>query len=227
MDSPSLEQNLTDQAVKLALASKWIEAIKVNQTILKKNPEDIDTLNRIAHACTQAGNLLKAKKYYRQVLRLDAYNIIAQKNLDKLQRGPLRGGNGTKNGEMITFNVHNFLSEPGKTKIATCVKLAMPKILASKVAAEGVKLIFKKHSVAIIDGENQYLGALPDDLSFHLINLNKTGNKYDAFIKSVSPKSLQIFIREIFKSKRMANQPSFPAVTSGTRSGGEDSQDED
>ena len=213
MESPSLIKDPKKIAIELALASEWKGAIKVNQTILKEFPDDADTLNRLAFAYGQMGEIDKAKRFYNKVLKIDEFNSIARKNIERLSKGPINHKNGNTY-QIITPST--FLSEPGKTKIATCIKLAVPKILAGLMPGSPVKLNFKKHGISIATPDNEYLGALSDELAFLLIGLNKIGNTYEAFAKSASPKTLQIFIRETFKSKKMGNQQSFPTVNSAS-----------
>jgi len=213
MDTLSPLRDPREIAVELALASEWSEAIKVNQTILKETPDDVDTLNRVAFAYSQIGEVDKAKKFYSKVLKIDEFNSIAKKNIERLSKGP----HNYKNGNIYQIiSPSTFLSEPGKTKIAACVKLAIPKILAGLMPGSPVKLNFKKHGVSVTSNDNDYLGALSDELAFLLIRLDKIGNTYKAFVKSASPKTLQIFIRETFKAKKMGNQQSFPTVNSAS-----------
>ena len=42
-----MDDTLTQKAINLALKCDWSEAIKTNLKILKINPSDIDTLNRL------------------------------------------------------------------------------------------------------------------------------------------------------------------------------------
>ena len=53
------------------------------------------------------------------------------------------------------------------------------------------------------------MGTIPDDLSLRLIKFIKGGNRYQAFVKAVDRQNLEIFIQEIFRSKRFRNLPSF------------------
>ncbi len=45
-----MDVSLAQKAIDLALQGKWIEAIDVNEEILKENPRDVDAFNRIAKA---------------------------------------------------------------------------------------------------------------------------------------------------------------------------------
>lgn len=201
-------QTLATIAAQAALESNWPEAIAINEKILNVNENDVEALNRLARAQVCSGDIQKAQKTYKKVLTLDPYNVIANKNMEKIQKTATVNGH-TKS---ITLNQNLgrlFLSEPGKTKVISLLNLASPNVLAVLNYGEEVRLNQKTHSVTITTVEGVYLGALPDDIAHKLIAFITGGNKYEAYIKSISPKSLTIFVREIERSEKFTNQPSF------------------
>lgn len=210
---------LTQLAIDAALSSDWQEAAKINQKILTITQDDVEALNRLARAQTCAGSIDKAQKTYKKVLELDPYNIIAKKNFEKIAKLPPTKAisanghssettNGYTNGHSTNL-ASIFLCEPGKTKTINLLNLASPSILATLNCGQKVAIIPKKHSIVISDESNSYLGALPDDISHKLLFYITGGNKYEAYIKFATTKSLAIFIKEIERSARFANQPSF------------------
>lgn len=212
-------QNITDYevlaqlAAQAALSSNWQEAALINEKILKANKDNVEALNRLARAMVCIGQLPKAQKLYKKVLEIDPYNIIARKNFDKISAsGPAPSKTNGQKTPVHTVNVSNlFLSEPGKTKVINLLNLAAPSTLAILNFGEQVSIKPKNHSVIITTTEGIYLGALPDDLAHKLIAFIAGGNQYEAYIKSVTSKSLTIFIREVLRSSRFTNQPSFQA----------------
>ncbi len=197
-------QTLAQAAIEKALAQDWQEAAVINSTIIKTDPTNIDALNRLAFACFQLGDTPRAKRYYQKVLKLDAYNPIALKNLKKLV--------GTKHKNMGRVGIMSplmFLEEPGKTKIIALVNLAPQRLLATLSAGEEVFLKIKRHCVEIRNHNDMYLGALPDDLSFKLIKLLNGGNTYNTVVKSIGKNQLMVFLREISRGRRFEKQPSF------------------
>lgn len=200
---------LAKMAADAALLSNWQEAIQINQKILKNNQEDVEALNRLARAQVCSGEIEKAQKTYKKVLELDPYNIIANKNVNRINLS-----NGHTNGKNIILSQNLsslFLSEPGKTKVVGLLNLAPPTVLAVLNYGEEVHLNAKSHAVAVTTLEGVYIGALPDDIAHKLIAFISGGNKYEAFVKSVTPKILTIFIRETERSQKFTNQPSFQA----------------
>ncbi|MBI2021605.1 tetratricopeptide repeat protein [Candidatus Daviesbacteria bacterium] len=217
MVDDSNSSHLHRQAITAALNCSWDEALNINRRLLKHEPDNTDCLNRLAKAYIELGKYLQAKKIYQDVLKLDPYNTIAQKNLKKLssfKRNSTAHNGQSKNGFSLNsktsaLSPYLFLEEPGKTKLVNLIKVAEPSRLMMMSAGYEVNLITKNRGISVSDQENQYLGVLPDDTAHHLLKLIKGGNKYQALIKSIKSNGLTILIREIFRSKKFRNQASF------------------
>lgn len=199
--------SISSFAITAAINSSWDQAIALNQKILKENPSDIPALNRLAFAYFERGNIRKAQQFYRRVLSFDPYNHIASKNLKKINEFRCKKLN--RNNKKSPMLTSVFLEEPGKTKVVGLVKLASKSILSQLRPGDILKLCPKKHTIMVEDCQNIYVGVIPDDLSFRLLKFIKAGNKYDAFVRSVSKNSLLIFLRETFRSQRFKNVSSF------------------
>lgn len=208
--------SIASLAVQAALATDWDSAIKLNKKLLKENSRDIETLNRLAYALLERGDLEDAKKMYLKVLRLDHANPIAEKNLKKIaafsdgkkkRRNPekTKVADGTLRDDISNI----FLEEPGKTKITRLTNLAEPHILSMLRPADEVTLTIKRHSIFAKTRANVYIGALPDDIAHRLIPFMKSGNEYKAFVKAVEKNAIAILIKETKKGKRFKNTPSF------------------
>lgn len=210
---------LTQLAIDAALNSNWSEAAKINQKILTLEENNVEALNRLAKAFMCAGQIDKAQKTYKKTLELDQYNIIAKKNVEKITKLTAGATIGTSktNGHTIKDMNSNghvnlstvFLFEPGKTKTINLLNLASPAVLAALNCGDTVVIVPKKHSITISTQEGIYLGALPDDVSFKMLTLIAGGNRYEAFVKYATTKSLTIFIREVERAAKYVNQPSF------------------
>lgn len=207
-------KDLKNLAIEAALRQDWETAIKANEDLLKISPEDIEALNRIAFAQMEKGDLAKAKTCYHKILRLDPFNPIALRNLNKLSSVHPRAFKKLKTQTQIREISSSdfaglFLEEIGKTKVTKLKNLAEPHIISGFKPGDEVFLAVKRHSIFILDKNNTYLGALPDDLAHRLIQFMKYGNKYHSFIKSAEKNSLAIFIREAQRAPKFKNQPSF------------------
>jgi tetratricopeptide (TPR) repeat protein len=194
---------LKTQAIQKALTGDWLQAISVNQQILTENPNDIDTLNRLAFAQASAGNSKEAKSLYQKVLSLDTKNPIAMRNLKRLS-----AQNGTAVTQPILVN-NIFIEEPGKTKVVDLINIADQKVIAPLRSGEAVTLSVKRMKIFVLDASKQYLGMLPDDIGRRLINFMEGGNLYEAFVKTAENHKLIIFIKETKRARKFENQPSF------------------
>jgi tetratricopeptide (TPR) repeat protein len=152
--TPNPMPTLKDQAIQNALDNKWNEAILANEELLKENPREIDTLNRLAYAFMQSNQFSDAKKTYSKVIDLDRTNPIATKNLKKLIALSAQ-----KNGIQTSSNHINhmdnvFIQEAGKTKTVELTNVADKKTLMALQHGDDVflkdqKFLFltrKKHS---------------------------------------------------------------------------------
>lgn len=201
--------SLHRQAIDAALQCNWEQAILLNQQIIETEPSDIASLNRLARALCEIGKYSDAKKIYHDVLKIDPYNSIAQKNLKKVSHAKDGEKNTNGHGSFIHLSPTSFLQEPGITKIVTLIKVAEPQRLLTLSCGSTVLLVPKLRSVTVVDPDNHYLGVLPDDTAFLLLKLIRGGNKYEVIVKSVKSNAVTVLIREVFRSKKFRNQPSF------------------
>ncbi len=206
--SSPIPSNLSDQAIDAALNCRWEEALKINKKILKLEPQNIDALNREARTYMELGKINLAKKYYSEVVKIDPYNPIALKNLKIIKSFKPNGMVFVQNNQS-KLSPSLFLQEPGKTKMVNILKVAEPQKLSQAYCGMKVEMAIKNRKITIFDANTNYLGVMPDDISHYLQRLIKGGNKYESFIKSIRVNGLSILIKEVFRSKKFKNQPSF------------------
>lgn len=202
-----MNANLAHQAVSAAISGNWERALKINKILLEHDPEDIDALNRLAHAEAELGNLSAARKAANKVLKIDPFNSIATKSLARW-----KGLTKKETLRSTPSSGQTFLEEPGKTKIIQLINLGSLKVIASIDSGDEVTIQAHGHRVSICTLDaRKYIGKLPDDMSGHLRNLIKHGNEYKAYVKSVctEPPAVAVFIKETKKSSRLKDIPSF------------------
>lgn len=200
-----MDTTASQTAISLALSGNWAEAIKTNLEVISDNPEDTEALNRLARAYAEIGKLSEAREATNKVLKIDPVNPIALKCIEKWKTGNSRGSHFSGPASSETF-----LEEPGKTKLVTLLNLGDDKLFAGLDPGEEVRLFPHAHKVSINTLDGKYLGRLPDDLAARLRNLIKAGNKYQVLMKSVDPKEIKVFIRELEKGPKAPEIPSFP-----------------
>lgn len=217
------EENLyqkSQEAISAALTQDWEKALTLNLELSKKNPGDIDTLNRLAKAYMELGQISKAKTFYNKVLKIDKYNNIATTNLIKLSSLKERGVSGSRfvNNGIVDPDV--FLEESGKTKLINLVDLAMPSVLANLSIGDQVKLEPQKDEVIVFSQDGKRLGKINEDWAPSIAKASRVGSRFKALIKSVQIKTdsatpyLSIFVKEIERSEKLS-QSVFPTDSSG------------
>ncbi len=205
-----MDFDLTQKAVALALTGNWDEAIKLNKQILIENPKDTDALNRLARAYAESGKIDEAKKTAEKVLKIDPFNRIATKSINKwksLKTSSTLSHNNT-NGHSLP-NV--FLEEPGKTTICSLLYPGDAKVVATLDCGDEVFLAPANHRVSVNNIDGKYIGRLADDLSARIRKFLKSGNEYRVFVKSIDDTQVKVFIKEIKRAEKLQDLPSFPA----------------
>ena len=200
-----MDPNLTKLAISAAINHDWKQAISVNLKLLKLNPKDIDSLNRIARAYLETGQKAKAEFFYKKVLRIDKFDSIAHKGLEALKSSRVLRSPGPK---LNPGPMPAFLEEPGVTKTVPLIRLGDPRVLNRLHPGDSVSIVPRDHCVAVLSINQEYLGRLPDDLASRLLPLLKDGNRYHAWLKSRD--GFKVFIKEIYKSPHHLDIPSFP-----------------
>jgi len=200
-----MSEELAQEAIELALAGNFSKAIEINLKILKEDSKNVDALNRLARAYSEIGKIPLAKKTSSKVLKIDPFNPIATKSIAKWSE--------IKKGRSFSSaysKAETFLEEPGKTKVVSLLHLGDSKILVKLDAGDVVELDFHSHRIGVTTLEGKYVGRLPDDLSSRIKKLVSLGNQYRAYIKSADKKEVRVFMREVARSPKLVDVPSFP-----------------
>lgn len=201
--------SLAQRAVEEALKGNWKEAATLNEEILKEESKNKEALNRLARAYVELGKTPKAKTTYKKVLKLDPYNSIAQKALERLKN--LKDSPKKPNGINSTPVAANlFIEEPGKTKSVTLIHLGAPQVVSALDAGQIMMLEPHAHRVSVVTEHNEFVGRLPDDIGHRIIKLTQAGNKYVAYVRSVAMDCVRIFIKEVERAPELKDTPSFP-----------------
>jgi len=195
-------------AIQTALEGDWQNATSINKDLLHDNPNDTETLNRLAFAFTVLGKIKEAKIIYKKVLEIDPLNPIAARNLKRLMENK-KNLNGNQH-DASPMHVHNtFLEETGKTKIVELVNIAQPQIISNLQLGQPLTISVKRLKIFVQNEAKQYIGVLPDDIGKRLIRFIKGGNQYDALVRSAGSHRVVVFLKEIKRVPRFKNLPSF------------------
>ncbi len=197
-----------DEAVQLAIAGKWEEAVKLNKFMIDSFGADEESQNRLGKALSELGKLKEAKAAYEAALKLNPMNSIAKKNAARInallhQKEGLKVG-GTK----VDLNL--FVEEMGKTVITTvdgptggdiCSKVAAGDVAELRIDTDG---IFAETTRGV------RIGSLEAKLGRRLTKFMRGGNRYQAGVTSCDGNTVKLIVREIYQDPRFAGKPSFP-----------------
>jgi tetratricopeptide (TPR) repeat protein len=207
-DKARLRRKASQEAISLAMQSRWQEAVTVNQSIIELLPTDIDAYNRLGRAFMELGEFARAKEAYTRALGLDPYNSIAQKNLQRLSL--LSDSKVKVKEKRREVSPDLFIGEMGKAGVVNLQSLAPRELLARMAAGNQVHLKVKGQQLVVENDQGEHLGLVEPPHGFRLARLIEGGNKYTAAIVSINNDSARIIIREVFQHPSQVGRLSFP-----------------
>ena len=204
-------RQLTQQAITLAVQSRWQEAADTNRQIVELAPDDAEAYNRLGKAYTELGRIADAREAYENTLRVDPANLIAQRNLDRLSRIDEKEAAeqlAKKGGQKL--DPRFFIEETGKTGVVTVQNLSGPAAIATLTAGDEVKLERQDNHLLATTIDGTLLGRVDERLAQRIMRLMQTGNRYQAGVIGVDDSDVRIMIRETFQAPENAGRISFP-----------------
>jgi hypothetical protein len=200
-------RQLTEQAIQLALQSRWEEAVAINRQLLVAVPRDLSALNRLGKALSETGNYSEAKRAYADALSLDPANAIARKNLERLS---LLSDEAAAARPSERIDPRLFIEETGKTGFTTLVDAAPQEVLARLTAGDQVYLHPEGRVLFVRNAAGETLGRVEPRLATRLINFIAGGNQYAAAITDLDGGNVRIIIRETYQHPSQLGRVSFP-----------------
>ncbi|MCL5958753.1 MAG: tetratricopeptide repeat protein [Chloroflexi bacterium] len=203
-----LRKHWVEQAISLAMKSKWEEAVTVNRTIIDLFPSDVDAYNRLGRALTELGSYKEARDAYQRAVEIDPNNAIAQKNLARLSNLSVEQ---VKAPTSEKIDPHLFIAETGKTGTATLVRTADKSVLAKMTVGDQVYLKPEGRALLVQNSRGETLGQIEPRIGQRLIDLMQGGNRYAAALVNLEDTSARVIIRETYQDPRQAGKVSFPS----------------
>jgi hypothetical protein len=197
-----------EDAVQLAIAGKWDEAVKLNKFIIENFGADEETQNRLGKALSELGKLKEAKASYEAALKLNPMNSIAKKNAARInallhQKEGLKVG-----GTRVDLNL--FVEEMGKTVITTVDSPPKDDICSKVSAGDVAELKIEGDGIVAETSRGVRLGMLEAKLARRLIKFMRGGNRYQAGVTSCDGNTVKLIVRETYQDPHFAGKPSFP-----------------
>jgi hypothetical protein len=213
-DKTRIKRVRSDQAIQLAMQSRWQEAIAANRQIISAFPEDRPTTaaayNRLAKALSEVGKIKEARAAYQKTLELEPSNAIARKNLERLATAKAKAD--PDRAQQVDTSL--FIEETGKSGV-TRLKPTDMKTLATLSAGDEValKVVGSRFTVETMAGE--YIADVEPKLAIRLTRLVAGGNQYTAAVTGIDPDGIRVIIKETFQHPNQVGKLSFPAGKAG------------
>ncbi len=201
---------LEEQARQLAADGDWTAAVDVNQEIIERTPRDAAAFNRLGKAYFEMRRFRSAYEAYKQAFSLDPANVIAQRNISRLE--PLKDTEAEVEASGRTRNLRAgiFVEEVGKTYVDDLVAVAPADVLTELSSGDQLSMQIEDDSVRCFDEDGQYIGSLEPRLARRIIELVNLQNEYAIYVTANTGQSVRVIIRETQKSPEMGTRLSFP-----------------
>jgi len=200
-----VRKQMSDQAVKLAVASKWAEAASINRDFLRMFGNEPEAWNRLGKAQTELGQVTEARKSYGKAIELDPSNTIARRNLDRLAS---MKDTAVASAAPSQLDTRLFVEETGSSTVAT-LQATNAELVALLDAGDLVELQVQGNAVNVCNVKGDYVGMVEPRIGLRLSQLMTTGNEYAAAIVTTQGEP-RVVIRETFQHASNIGKVSFP-----------------
>lgn len=211
------KRQLVEDARRAALEGRWDEAIELNRQMIDRAPRDAEAHNRLGRALLVRRQPAQAAEAYSNALRADPANMIARRNLQRLEalrhRPPQEDAGeqeGAVDAALIMPKTAVFIEEVGKTWVDELVNPASAEDLADVFPAEQLQLEVDDGRLVVRRNDGRRLGEVEAKTAERVIGLLNAGNRYEAYALGPSTQSLRVILRETFRDPSQATTVSFP-----------------
>lgn len=205
------KRQMLEEAREVALTGDWAHALDINTRFLERFPRDAEALNRKGRALLELGRLQEAWDAYSEALNVDPANMIARRNLQRLEmlgnvELPARGDD-----EIVPSpRAGVFVEEVGKTWVDELTHAVEDPILASVSPGEQLQFEVQGSRVVVSSRKGERLGELEQRIAQRLIDLMEAGNRYEIYALGMSGHSLRFILREVHQDPSMVGQMGLP-----------------
>ncbi|MDI3339227.1 MAG: tetratricopeptide repeat protein [Sphaerobacter sp.] len=196
-----------EEARRAAVEGRWEDAVKLNRAILEHAPRDVDAHNRLGKALMELGRIAEAIQAYREALNLDPGNVIAQRNLERLEKA---APDGPPPQTPAAIQARVFIEEVGKTYVTDLVRPGPAAVRNRVTPADEVELRREGQTVHVYTMDGQRLGQLEPRIAMRLLTLLDAGNRYQAYVVAVNDDTVRIILRETYRDPNAPEHLAFP-----------------
>ena len=158
-------------------------------------------------AASEIGRYTEARAAFSRTLELDSGNLIAKKNLARLQ-SLVEDAPKAPGGERVPPRF--FIEQTGRTGIESLSELPSNGALANVSPGERVTLRAAGSRLEAVAQSGGRLGRLGPRVSARLLGLMNGGNRYQGAVSSVGDDHISIFVKETYQHPSQKGRLSFP-----------------
>lgn len=210
---PLTKKQLTENALQASLDSNWEEALQINDDILERFPREAEALNRKGRAFIELRRLAEARDAYSEALKADPANMIARRNLQRLEWLYQRE-EGQPEGEQTADTTIPrslvFIEEIGKTRVDELANPAPAGQLAEVSPGDQLQLKVDGDHLLVLSDDGVRLGEIEMGIASRVIRMMAAGNEFEVYALGMSAQSLRVILRESFRHPDNAGIMTFP-----------------
>lgn len=206
------KKQLNQEALTASLEHRWDDAIALNDEIIGRFPRDAEALNRKGRAFMELGKLADARESYSDALKADPANMIARRNLQRLETiYQADGAEETapaRTQQIPKANV--FIEEIGKTWIDDLTHPVENDVLAQVAPGDTLKLVVEGERVFVHTLEDVRLGQVDQSIGSRMARFMSIGHEFEVFALGQTMNSLRVIIRETVAAEESEGTMTFP-----------------
>lgn len=210
---PLTKKQLNQNALEASLESRWEDALEINDQILERFPRDADAYNRKGRALIELRQLSAARDAYSEALKADPANMIARRNLQRLEmlyNRPEGQPEGVATSDTTIPHSSVFVEEIGKTWVDELANPADLGQLAEVSPGDKLQLKVEGDSLVVLSDDGVRLGEIESRVGNRVMKLMESGNQFEAYALGVSAQSLRIILRETYRNPENGAVMTFP-----------------
>ncbi|HYP59101.1 MAG TPA: tetratricopeptide repeat protein, partial [Thermomicrobiales bacterium] len=184
-------RQMVDDARLAAIEGRWENALTINQQIVERSPRDAAAYNRLGKAQLELGNVQDAIDAYTASLKADPANMIARRNLHRLEQLGGRESEIERREKKLTPRTSVFIQEVGKTWFDELINPASTDVLADVASGEALELKVKSRRLLVLRSDGAELGEIDPRTAERVIELMKGGNTYEVYALGQSSAGLR------------------------------------
>lgn len=208
-------RQLVEDARRASLEGRWEDAVELNQQLIERTSRDAEAHNRLGRSLLALDRVPSAIEAYASALRADPANMIARRNLQRLET--LRNAPSAEGGTTTSAGDHPimpktavFIEEVGKTWVDELVNPVAREDLAEILPGQQLQIEVADGRLVVQREDGRRLGEIEAKTAERVIGLIASGNRYEVYALGLSTQSLRVILREVFRDPSQGTTISFP-----------------